>query len=315
MKMLQISDSMSRSFNRLGLQVKIHSPEILVMIGIAGAFTSAVMACRATLKVNNIVSEAKEQIDSVHAVMEGDAAQENPKYSEKDAKKAVAIIYAKTGLEFVKLYGPSVALGTASVVSILTSNHILRGRNLAMAAAYTAVDTGFKEYRNRVIERFGEELDKELRYNIKAKEVEETITDEKGKTEVVKKTVNVAELEKKNCYSQYARCFDNGCLGWDKDPEYNLMVLRKQQDHANDLLRRNGYLFLNDVYDMLGIPRSRAGQVVGWTYDEENPKGDNYVDFGIYDLYKEGCRDFVNGYEYSIWLDFNVDGIILDGLK
>lgn len=315
MKMLQITDAMSRSLSRLGLQVKSHGPEILVVAGIIGGVTSAVMACKATTKANDILNDAKEQIDAVHAVMEDDAAQENPQYSEKDGKKAVAVVYAKTGLEFVKLYGPSVALGMASIISILASNNILRKRNIAMAAAYTAVDTGFKEYRNRVIERFGKELDKELRYNIKAKEIEETVTDENGESQVVKKTVSVAEVDRKNCYSQYARCFDDGCLGWDKDPEYNLLVLRKQQDHANDLLRRNGYLFLNDVYDMLGIPRSRAGQVVGWTYDEKNPQGDNYVDFGIYDLYKEGCRDFVNGYERSIWLDFNVDGIILNGLK
>lgn len=310
MKMLQFTDAMSRSFNRLGLQVQKHSPEILVVAGVIGAVTSAVMACKATTKVNHILEEAKEQIDGAHEVFEADAKSQEPQYSEKDCKKAIAIVYAKTSLELVKLYGPSVALGTASIISILASNNILRKRNIAMAAAYTAVDTGFKEYRNRVIERFGKELDKELRCNIKAVEVEETVTDENGESKVVKKTVEVSEF--KNQYSQYARCFDDGCLGWDKDAEYNLMVLRKQQDHANDLLRRNGYLFLNDVYDMLGIPRTKAGQVVGWIYDEKNPNGDNYVDFGIYDLYKEGCRDFVNGYERSIWLDFNVDGVILD---
>lgn len=311
MKMLQFTDAMSRNFNRLGLQVKKHSPEILVVAGVIGVVASAVMACKATTKVNDILGEAKEQIDGAHEVFEADAKSQEPQYSEKDCKKAIAIVYAKTSLELVKLYGPSVALGTASIISILASNNILRKRNLAMAAAYTAVDTGFKEYRNRVIERFGKELDKELRYNIKAVEVEETVTDEKGDTQVVKKTVQVADTNPTH-YSQYARCFTNGCLGWDKDPEYNLMVLLKQQNHANDKLKRDGYLFLNDVYDMLGIPRSRAGQVVGWLYDEKDPKGDNYVDFGIHNLYDEGCRDFVNGYECSIWLDFNVDGIILD---
>lgn len=311
MKMLRITDAMSRSFNRLGLQLQKHSPEILVVVGVVGVVASAVMACKATTKVNDILEDAREQIDGAHEVFESDAASPEPEYSEKDYKKAITIVYAKTGLEFVKLYGPSVALGAASIVSILASNNILRKRNLAMAAAYTAVDTGFKEYRNRVIERFGKELDKELRYNIKAVEVEETVTDENGETQVVKKTVQVADPSAMQ-YSQYARCFTNGCLGWDKDPEYNLMVLLKQQSHANDLLKHRGYLFLNDVYDMLGIPRSRAGQVVGWIYDEKNSKGDNYIDFGIHNLHDEGCRDFVNGHENSIWLDFNVDGPILD---
>ena len=143
-----------------------------------------------------------------------------------------------------------------------------------------------------------------------AKEVEETSVDEKtGEEKVTKKTVNVADP---NNYSSYARFFDDGCTGWTKDPEYNLMFLKKQQRYANDLLKSRGHLFLNEVYDMLGIPRTKAGQVVGWIYDEEYPNGDNFVDFGIYDLYNEKARDFVNGYERTILLDFNVDGDIMN---
>ena len=112
-------------------------------------------------------------------------------------------------------------------------------------------------------------------------------------------------------YSDYAKFFDEGCREWDKDPEYNLTFLKCQENYANDLLKSKGHLFLNEVYDMLGIPRTKAGQIVGWIYDEENPIGDNYVDFGIYDVYKEANRNFVNGYERNILLDFNVDGDIL----
>ena len=90
------------------------------------------------------------------------------------------------------------------------------------------------------------------------------------------------------------------------------MFLRHTQDYFNDLLRSRGSVVLNEVYDYLGIPRTKAGAVVGWIYDEKNPKGDNYIDFGIYNIHDRAARDFVNGYERSIWLDFNVDGYILD---
>ena len=60
---------------------------------------------------------------------------------------------------------------------------------------------------------------------------------------------------------------------------------------------------------MLGIPRTKAGQVVGWIFDKDNPIGDNYVDFGLLNTQNE---DFVNGYKRSVLLDFNVDGMILD---
>ena len=171
------------------------------------------------------------------------------------------------------------------------------------------ISKGFKEYRGRVVERFGEELDKELKYNIKAKKVEETVVDKNGKEKTVEKTVNVADP---NLYSEYARFFDDGCNGWTKDSEYNLFFLKQQQAWANDILKERGHLFLNEVYDMLGIPRTKAGQVVGWIYDEKNPVGDNFVDFGIYDYNRPKCRDFVNGYERTILLDFNVDGNIWD---
>ena len=308
MKNLAIVNSMTRNLHKVGFKFKKHSPEILVVAGVVGTVASAVMACKATLKVNDILEETKVEIEKVKTVVADESISEE-KYSEQDAKKDLAIIYAHTGIKLVKLYGPSIILGTLSITGILASNNILRKRNIALAAAYKAIDTGFKEYRSRVVERFGEDLDKELRYNVKAKEIKEKVVDENGKEKTVKKTINVADP---NFYSDYARCYDDGCKGWVKDSEYNLMFLKNTQSFMNEKLRAQGYLFLNDVYDALGIPRSKAGQVVGWIYDEKNPNGDNFVDFGIYDLYKEGSRDFVNGYERTIWLDFNVDGPILD---
>ena len=182
-----------------------------------------------------------------------------------------------------------------------------------MTAAYAAVDKGFKEYRGRVIDRFGEELDKELKYNIKAQKIEEKVVDEKtGKEKKVKKEIKAIDDNKP---SDYARFFDDGNIGWNEDPEASLFFLRRQQDHANELLRDRGYLFLNEVYDMLGIPRTKAGQIVGWYLDKNNDKSDCYVDFGIYDISRPKVRDFVNGYENVILLDFNVDGPIYQYLR
>ena len=177
-----------------------------------------------------------------------------------------------------------------------------------MSAAFMAVSSDFKDYRCRVVERFGEALDKELRFNVKAKEVAEVSVDENGNETTVKTTVEVADNPSR--YSDFTRCFDVGCTGWTKDPEMNLMFLRRQQDYANEMLKTKGHLFLNEVYDMLGFQRTKLGQIAGWVY--ENPNGDGYIDFGIYDIHDQTKRDFVNGYERSIWLDFNVDGNILD---
>lgn len=141
---------------------------------------------------------------------------------------------------------------------------------------------------NVTIEIDDEELKK--LFNLKSKE--------EYPGNVVDESVNV---------SQYARIFDDSCVGWTKDPEYNMHFLKSQQDYCNDKLKAKGHLFLNEVYDILGIPRTKAGAVVGWVYDEKNPIGDNFVDFGLFDTNDERNSDFINGYKNTAILDFNVD--------
>lgn len=138
----------------------------------------------------------------------------------------------------------------------------------------------------------------------------ENMTNEKD-VMIVSKNEEI-ELEVDTGLSIYARFFNSSCADWCKDAEMNLHFLRLQEQRATEVLMSRGYLFLNDVYDMLGIPRSKSGQVVGWVYDKDNPVGDNFVDFAIYN---ERNADFVNGYERTALLDFNVDGNILDYLK
>lgn len=309
MNKLAIMNKMPRIVHKSVFQMKKYSPEILVVTGIIGTVASAVVACKATTKLSTILDESKEQIDAIHKASADNDLREAGLYTEEDSKKDLAIVYAQTGLKIAKLYAPAVVLGTLSITSILASNNILRKRNIALGAAYATIDKGFKEYRNRVVERFGKEVDRELKYNIKAEKIEEKVVDpETGKEKKVKKTVEV--VSPLDGYSEYARFFDDGCTGWVKDSEMNLAFLRAQQQYANDLLVARGYVFLNEIYRMLGIPDTKAGQVVGWVYDPEHPNGDNYIDFGIYDVTKPKTRDFVNGYERSILLDFNVDGNI-----
>ena len=305
----QIISSLSRTVKMTGFKVKKHSPEILVAAGIVGTITSTVMACKATTKAGNIVDDHHEKMEQINQVALMAKEDETVDYTEQDLKKDTTIVYTQTAVQFIKLYAPSVILGAVSIGSILYSHKILTKRNAALAAAYATIDKGFKEYRGRVIERFGKELDHELKYNIKAKEFEEVVVDEKGKEKVEKKTVNVADP---NQFSDYARFFDESCIAFTKSPEDNLWFLKQRQGEANRRLQHDGYLFLNDVYEMLGLPKTKAGQVVGWVYNEKEPIGDNFVDFGIYDQSREAVRDFVNGYERAILLDFNVDGNIWD---
>jgi len=302
-----MKEKMMRLYNNSKNGVQKHSPEILAGVGVVGVVASTVMACKATLKLDDILAESKETRAKIKEVEQNPEFED--KYSPEDAKKDLTVNYMQTSIKIAKLYAPAVLLGSASLGCLLASNDILRKRNAALSAAYMTVDKGFKEYRQRVAERFGEEVEKEIRYNIKAEEIETTVVNEDGSEVAIKETVKTMDP---NLYSDYARFFDEASPYWQKDPEYNLMFLKAQQQYANDLLKVRGRLFLNEVYEMLGIDKSKAGQIVGWVYDPVNPVGDNFVDFGIYDMSKERVRAFVNGYEPNILLDFNVDGNIWD---
>lgn len=307
----ELISTLSRSFHKVGFKFKKHSPEILAVTGVVGIVTSAVMACKATIKVNDIVNEAKETVDKIHeSVGKGLHTSDGEEYTEEVAKKDLTIVYAQTGLKFVKLYGPSVALGIASIACLLGSNHILRKRNLALAAALTNVATSFKEYRGRLVDRFGKDVDRELRFGIKAKEIEETVVDKDGNETTVTKTVEV--VDPNTAHSLYSIVFCEGNNGWTRNAELNKVFLIQQQNYANDKLRMNGVLTLNEVYEMVGAPRTAYGQIAGWVWTEDGTIGDNFVDFGIFDVNNEKACDFINGREKSVILDFNCIGNILD---
>lgn len=311
MKKNEIMKSVSGTVHKVGFQLQRKSPELLVGLGIIGAITSAVLACKATTKAGKIIEEANDAISTIHQANENGVTNAGETYSEQDCKKGLAVAYVQTGVKFAKLYAPAVLLGAASVTSILASHNIMKKRNVALAAAYAAVDKSFKDYRGRVLERFGEQVEKELRYNIKAQEIEETVTDGKGKEKTVKKTADVAQAGwDPSRYSPYAKIFDESHPDWRKDAEQNLYYLKALQAQATDKLRSQGHLFLNEVYDMLGFKRTQAGAAVGWIYDPRHPIGDDFVDFGMYEVRREKAVDFVNGYERSFILDFNVVGDI-----
>lgn len=305
---MKLPANMTRAFGKVGLKLKKHGPDIMVIAGVAGTVVSTVMACKATTKLSTILDESKDTIKKINEVAAD--PQMADKYTPEDAKKDTTITYVQTGVKIAKLYAPAAIVGTASIVSILTGHKLINKRAGALAAAYATVDRTFKEYRGRVVDRFGKELDRELRYNIKSKEVEEVVVNEDGTTSTVKTTVQVVDPNSQR--SEFTFCFDELNPCWQKDAEYNKMFLLRQQAYFNDKLKTRGHVYLNEVLDELGFDRCRAGQEVGWIYDENNPVGDNYIDFNIFDINDENKRLFVNGKERAIWLDFNVDGNILE---
>jgi hypothetical protein len=293
--------TLGMKLGRHALTLQKHSPQILFSVGVVGTVTSTVLACRATLKVDGVLEEAKERRLLVHSTFEDPDTQN---YTEKDRDQDLTKLQIQTTIRVAKLYLPAIIVGGLSVAALTQSNRILTHRNAALGAAYTALDRGFREYRARVVEKYGEDEDRNLRYGTELVEVKNEETGRK------KNVVRVG----RNQPSIYAKFFDESSIWWERHPEKNLIFLKCQQNYANDRLKTKGHVFLNEVYDSLGLPHTQAGSAVGWLLSRDGST-DNYVSFGVFEGQEQKIRDFVNGYEGSILLDFNVDGPILKMLE
>lgn len=313
MAKLEIVNKATRGLNKVKWTFKKYSPEILIVGGVIGTVATTVMACKATTKLGGILEEGREKEAKLIELVEENKDVLNKEtesgeivneYTEEDLKKDIAVTKIQTGLKVVRLYAPAVGVGVMSIAAILGGYKIIHKRNVALTAAYNVVNQGFKDYRKRVVDRFGEELDKELRYGLQAKEVEEKVVNEDGSETTVKKTVTT-------CDSPYSYLYTVGNTGWQKDANKNKVFLIQLQNWWNDKLKAEGVVTLNQVLASLGFHQTQEGLVVGWVYDKNNEKGDNFIDFGMFEA-TENCDRFNEGYEPSIWLDFNVDGNIYE---
>lgn len=294
--------------NDTALFMDKNKPEIMLAAGLIGVIGATVLACRATLKAKDVVEEHNERLEEIQENLNEEEKKELPVEAKKDIRK----VYLKTSLKLAKTYAPAIAVETAAFALLIKSNSVQRDRLAGLTAAYITVDQAFKKYRQAVIEELGEEKDLEFKTGLKKQKIDAIVEDEEG-NEKLKKEEGLV-LPDGRYISEYAKFFDESCPDWQKSPENNLHFLRLQQAAANEKLKIQGHLFLNEVYDMIGLPRTKAGAVVGWLYPEDRYESlqlNGFVDFGIYDMWANAKRaDFVNGYERNILLDFNVDGCI-----
>ena len=300
--MNNIVKSATNALSKTKFQLQKHQPEIMVIGGVIGGVVAAVMACKATTKASEVLAESKDRLDQINTVA-NDADVTDEVYSEEDHKKDLAIVYTQTAVGLVKTYAPAVILGGLSIASILGGHNILQKRNMALAAAYATLNTTFKDYHDRVVDRFGKDVEYQIRHNLKAEEITEKVEDpETGKKTKVKKTVLTRGDDEHE--RGYARLFDAACDNWNNDANLNRSFLSGMQSYFNDKLQAVGYVFLSDVYKQLGYRITQESRVVGWTLDGD---GDGYIDFGF-----DQDDMFMNGYNKDVWIDPNVDGPILD---
>lgn len=287
--MNMVPTAVSKQAFRTLLILKKNSPNLMFVGGMGGFVATTILACRATLKLSEELPQMRADLEAVREVIE----------DPDDLKKALAMTYALNVGKVARMYAPAVVVGGLSIGALTGSHVSLTRRNAGLTAGYAALSEAFNAYRERTQEELGKDREKEL---YRALTTEKAVLEEGKKAEKV-------ELIDPNKASVYSRFFDECSTEWTKDAVVNRLFIQAQEKYANDLLLSRGHLFLNEVYDMLGFERTKAGQVVGWVVGPNKRNGDTYVDFGMLDV---ANSRFVNGWERSCHLDFNVDGPVYD---
>lgn len=320
MKKEEFMTKATQMLSKTAFKLKKASPTIMVIGAAVGGVTATVLACKATLKAQDILAEHQNKVEQIHKVEElaqnGELQlKEEETYTAEDVKKDITTTYVQTGLKLAKAYLPAVVLGSASLGCMFGSHHIMTKRNATLTAAYIALDRAFNDYRHRVTNRFGDRVQQELEHNIKAVEVETTKADENGLEEVIKEYKDIAELADE----PYSLIFDETVDTWEKNADLNRNYLTLIESAANKKLRMQGHLFLNEVLKMIGTHGGDSlctptGQIVGWVYNPNDTSLHNHVDFGITSFApdNEALNSFIRGEERSVKLNFNCDGVIID---
>ena len=306
MKKTELATKAGQILVKTKLSIKKHSPEILVAAGIGTGIVAAIVACRQTIKANDIVAEARKSLQNIENVKEL-AANNEVEYTEENEQEDRKTIGMQVAVGMVKTYALPVGLGILSITCILAGHHILKKRNVALAAAYSALSTDFMNYRKRVVDKYGKDVDFMLKNGLEKQIIANQVVDpETGEVKETKEEVLTYEGDK---LSQYARVFDEvGSTQWTPSADHNRAFLLMEQNYFNERIKTRGYIFLNEVYERLGFRPTKAGSVVGWVYQNADYEG---IDFGIFTAHTQKAAEFLEGTEPSIILDFNVQGDIL----
>lgn len=306
MKKTELATKAGQILVKTKLGIKKHSPEILVAAGIGTGIVAAIVACKQTIKANDIVAEARKSLQNIEDVKEL-AANNEVEYTEENEQEDRKTIGMQVTVGMIKTYALPVGLGILSITCILAGHHILKKRNVALAAAYSALSTDFMNYRKRVVDKYGKDVDFMLKNGLEKQIVANQVADpETGEVKETKEEVLTYDGDK---LSQYARIFDEvGSTQWTPSADHNRAFLLMEQNYFNERIRTRGYIFLNEVYERLGFRPTKAGSVVGWVYQNADYEG---IDFGIFTAHTQKAAEFLEGTEPSIILDFNVQGDIL----
>lgn len=207
-----------------------NAPTILTCVGGAGVIFTTVTAVKATPKALVLLENAEE---------------------EKGSKL--------TKLEVVKtagpVYIPTIIIGASTIAAIFGANALNKHQRAALMSAYALLDNSYKEYKNKVAELYGDDVDDRIKKEITMDNYESDISISDGKR----------------------LFFDYQSLRYFESTMEDVI---SAEYYLNRNLANNGYTSLNDFYQLLGIPCTNLTEDLGWSSDSgEMIFGAIWIDF------------------------------------
>lgn len=302
-----MTHAVSRRVSRQVFTVKEHSPVLLLGVGFIGFTATTVLACRATLKMSEVLEKGEKDLQAMENLEKS-----TNELDHEEVKKASLGVKLKTAIDIAKLYAPAVIVGAVTLTAITGSHVILKRRHAGVVAAYTTLDSMFKRYRSNVVADAGEDKDREYRFGVVEKEI---VDPESGLVETAR-GIDAEEVKKRTKeFSDYAVMFGRENDHWEPSTRQNILYLQSVIRYFEDRLRLKGRVFLNEIYEYMGYEPTEAGTQVGWIRNADAiGEGDGFISFGL-ERNTENAVKFMNGTLSDVILDFNVDGIITHHLK
>lgn len=298
MNFKNIGNSMTRFGKRLMFETKRKSPEICVAGAIIFGAGALVMTFVAARKMDKALEEPKAIINTAKS------KEISEKYTEEDKQHDITLGTVQLVWEGVKLFAPSALMALGSCACVLISHRKLSRRNAELAAANGILAKQVASLTKSLEDKVGKDEAYRLKYEDKLEEVEETVMDENGE----EKTVKVKKPKAGYEADDLGRFFDEISSEWKKDPQYNFMTLRNIMFEFQERLKRDGVVFLNDIYERLGYEKTQAGYQYGWVY-RKGVDPTTVISFGPVVGDREKENQMVRENQRYIWLEFNCERI------
>lgn len=198
-----------------------NSPALLTAIGVAGTIGTAILSHKAATKAERLLSE------------------ESPHLTRKERASLVW-----------KYYIPPVVSGSLTISATILANHIGTKRAAAVAAAYTISEKAYAEYREKVVEKIGENQERKIR--------DEVVQDRVRNDPLNESNVVLIGSGEVLCYELYTGRYFNS----------SVEEIKKAMNDTNYQINNYGYASMSDFYDRIGLPRTAVSDEMGWAQDK-----------------------------------------------